>query len=200
MILYGASGHGKVVAEIIRGNCAEEIVFWDDNEYALMANEKVSLPSNHSGTELIVTVGLNHIRYDLVQSLNNASFGNAIHPNAVVSKSCRLGHGTVIMALAIINAATNIGSHVIVNSGSIIEHDCVVDDFVHVSPGATVCGGVHIGEGSWIGAGAKVKNGVRIGKWTIIGMGAIVISDVPDYSIFTGIPAVFKNTNVNIRK
>ena len=200
MILYGASGHGKVVAEILRDNSDIDLVFWDDNEYAFIENERVSLPNKHLGKELIVTVGLNHIRYDIVRSLNNTSFGNAIHPNAVVSKSCRLGHGTAIMALAIINASTNIGSHVIVNSGSIIEHDCVVDDFVHVSPGATVCGGVHIGEGSWIGAGAKVKNGVRIGKWTIIGMGAIVISDVPDYSIFTGIPAVFKSTNVNIRK
>jgi sugar O-acyltransferase (sialic acid O-acetyltransferase NeuD family) len=200
MILYGASGHGKVVAEILRANRAEEIIFWDDNEYAFIQNERISLPSNNSGTELIVTVGLNHLRYDIVQSLNNASFGNAIHTNAVVSKSCNLGHGTVVMALAIINASTNIGSHVIVNSGAIIEHDCVVEDFVHVSPGATVCGGVHIGEGTWIGAGAKVKNGVKIGKWAIIGMGAIVISDVPDYSIFSGIPAVFKNTNVNTRK
>jgi acetyltransferase EpsM len=69
-----------------------------------------------------------------------------------------------------------------------------------VSPGATVCGGVHVGEGTWIGAGAKVKNGVKIGKWAIIGMGAIVISDVPDFSIFTGIPAVLKSTNANVRK
>jgi len=200
MILYGASGHGKVVAEILRDNSVTEVEFWDDNEYAFIESERISLPSNNSGTELIVTVGLNHIRYDIVRSLNNTSFGNAIHSNAVVSKSCNLGHGTVIMALAIINASTNIGSHVIVNSGSIIEHDCVIDDFVHVSPGATVCGGVHVGEGTWIGAGAKVKNGVKIGKWAIIGMGAIVISDVPDFSIFTGMPAVLKSTNVNIRK
>jgi acetyltransferase EpsM len=200
MILYGASGHGKVIAEILRENHSEDIVFWDDNENARLENEKVCLPTNsNSETEVIVTVGLNHIRYDLVRSLKNTSFGSAIHRSSVVSKSSTLGQGTVVMALAIINASTIIGSHAIVNSGAIIEHDCFVDDFVHVSPGATVCGGVRIGEGTWIGAGAKVKNGVTIGRWAIIGMGAVVTSDVPDYAVYTGVPANFKKTNINIR-
>lgn len=200
MILYGASGHGKVIAEILRENAVEDIVFWDDNQDACIENEKVSLPdSPDSKTELIVTVGLNHIRHDIARSVNSATFGTAIHSKAIISKSSKIGAGSVVMAMAVINASAILGSHVIVNTGAIIEHDCIIDDFVHVSPGATVCGGVRIGEGTWIGAGATVKNGVTIGKWAIIAMGAVVISDVPDNAVYAGVPAVFKRTNLNIR-
>lgn len=201
MILYGASGHGKVIAEILRQKGVNKIVFWDDNVNATLNNEKIVLPAQIiEGEELIISVGLNHVRYDLSQKVKGARFANAIHENAVISKTISIGLGTVVMAMAVINASSEIGNHVIINTGSIVEHDCIINNFVHISPGAVICGGVTIGEGTWIGAGAKVKNGVTIGKWVIIGIGAVVLADIPDYAVFTGVPVKLLKENVNIRK
>lgn len=50
---------------------------------------------------------------------------------------------------------------------------------------------VIIGNDVWIGANAVILDGVRIGDGAIVSAGAIVNKDVPDYSIFGGVPAKF---------
>jgi acetyltransferase-like isoleucine patch superfamily enzyme len=48
---------------------------------------------------------------------------------------------------------------------------------------------VVIGEGSWIGHNACVI-GARVGRHCVIGANAVVRSDIPDYSVAVGAPAV----------
>lgn len=196
MILYGASGHGKAVAEIIREITNEGVIFFDDNEFAALPKEIVVAPSEMTPEEsVIVTIGMNHVRYEIVTRRGDYNYAKAIHPRSFVSKSATIGSGTVVMATAVLSVDCEVGDHVIVNTGAIVEHDCVIKAFSHISPNAVICGGVEIGEGTWIGAGATIKNGLKIGKWVVIGAGAVVISDVPDYSIFVGCPAVFLSKN-----
>ena len=185
MYLYGASGHGKVIKEIIESQGEKITGFIDDNE---SINIFAGLPVIHSITkivdELIISIGINKTRKAIVEKvLCNclSKFAEAVfHKNAIISDSASLGIGTVVMGGAIINADSRIGKHCIVNTGASIDHDCIINDYVHISPHATLCGNVTIGEGSWIGAGSTVIQGVTIGRWSLIGAGSVVTKDVPD--------------------
>jgi acetyltransferase-like isoleucine patch superfamily enzyme len=52
-------------------------------------------------------------------------------------------------------------------------------------------GNTKIGNDVWLGAGATVVSGVTIGDGAIIAAGAVVVSDVPPYTVYGGIPAKF---------
>ncbi len=190
MYLYGASGHGKVIKEILESQGKAVDCFIDDN---LDLNELVGIPVIHNmedANEIIVSIGINKTRKYVVEKIINNSkciFADAaIHANAIVSNSAKIGTGTVVMGGAIINACAQIGKHCIVNTGASIDHDCIIEDYVHISPHATLCGNVTIGEGSWIGAGATIIQGVNIGKWSIIGAGSVVTKDIPNRVLAMG--------------
>ena len=189
--IFGASGHGKVIIEILEnsGYTINEL-YDDDINKSILLDYKVS--NNREIFKLaevnwIIGVGDNGIRKKIVES-NFLDYGIAIDRSSNISKRIQIGNGVVIMPGVSINSSTIIGKHAIVNTNASIDHDCIIDDFVHISPNATLCGGVNIGEGSHIGAGATVIPGIKIGKWVKIGAGSIIIKDVPDYSTVVGNP------------
>lgn len=185
MYLYGASGHGKVIKEILEAQGIAVEGFIDDNQDV---TELSGLPVLHSAEnirEMIVSIGSNNIRKSIAERLT-CSFKTAIHPSAVISSSVRIGEGSVVMAGSIVNAESVIGRHCIINTGASVDHECVLGDYVHVSPHATLCGDVHIGEGTWVGAGTTIIQGVRIGRWCVIGAGSVVTKDVPDGYLAVG--------------
>jgi UDP-perosamine 4-acetyltransferase len=114
---------------------------------------------------------------------------SAIHPRAVVSSSAQLGEGPTVMAGAVINAAAVVGDDVTINTGAIVEHDCVIGNHVHIATGARLGGGVRVGESSHVGLGASIRQGISIGKTSMVGAGAVVVHDVPDNVVVTGVPA-----------
>lgn len=179
MYLYGASGHGKVIKEIVEANGVRVEGFVDDNEHL---NTFVDCPVFHSAEDLtpvIVSIGNNRIRKMIVERLN-CEFCTAIHPSAIVSPSARIGEGTVVMAGAIINANVVIGKHCIVNTGATIDHDVVLEDYVHVAPGVNISGATKVGEGTWLGVGSCVIQCLNIGKNCMIGAGSVVVKDIPN--------------------
>ncbi|WKS94931.1 acetyltransferase [Riemerella columbina] len=191
MILFGASGHCKVILDILQENKIEIEKIYDDNpKYAeLLGISVVKNNLNHNDClEAIISIGNNKIRKEISQKYAFDYF-TAIHPKAVVSKASSVDKGTVIMANAVVNPDAKIGKHCIINTGAIIEHDCLVEDFVHISPNAALAGNVHIGEGTHIGIGASIIQGIKIGKWATIGAGSVVIRDVPDGATVVGNPA-----------
>ena len=188
MYLYRASGHAKVIKEIIESNEEKVIGFIDDNSNI---KELCNLPVLHNSQNLspiIISIGDNKARKSIADKLDSC-FAKAIHPHAVISKSATIESGTVVMAGAIINAEAKIGKHVIINTGASVDHECVIEDYAHISPHSTLCGNVHIGEGTWICAGATVIQGVKIGKWCVVAAGSIVKKDIPDGTIVAGSPA-----------
>lgn len=188
MYLYGASGHGKVIKDIIEACGQKVLAFVDDNP---AVNELCGIKVLHGETALsplIVSIGANHIRRKVVEKLQT-SFGIAIHPSAVVSPSAKIGEGTVVMAGAIINADAVIGKHCIINTGASVDHECVIGDFCHIAPHATLCGQVHVGEGSLIGVGSCVIPCINIGSWCTIGAGAAVTHNINDNMKVVGVPA-----------
>lgn len=192
MIIYGASGHSKVIIDLINtiGNIEIDLVIDDNQEISRILDLKVShkIPAELNDREMVLAIGNNSIRYKLAQKLKNPFCKPIIHPNAIISSLSELGVGSVVMAGAVVNPATRIGKHCIINTGSIIEHDVELSDYVHISPGAVITGNVEIGEGTQIGAGASVIPGVKVGKWSTIGAGAVIIEDVPAFSTVVGNP------------
>ena len=186
--LFGASGHGKVIKDILNANGIKVEAFVDDN---LQVNECAGRMVLHDAkglSPMIVSIGVNKIRRMIVDRLvakANAEgrplkFSTAIHPSAIISPSAKIGEGTVVMAGAVINADAVIGKHCIVNTGATVDHDCVIGDYCHIAPGAHISGGTQIGEGTWIGVGACVIQCLNIGKDCMIGAGSVVVKDIPD--------------------
>lgn len=119
----------------------------------------------------------------------NFSFCTVIHPSSTVSTSALLGDGIVVMAGAVINPFAKLGNHVVVNTGATIDHDCFIGRNSFIQPGVHLAGNVHVGENTLIGIGAAVKEGIKIGSNSIVGGGAFVNRDVPDNTVYAGVPA-----------
>lgn len=194
MLLYGASGHGKVIKEILEAQDIVVEAFIDDNKDLEWLSGIPVLNHIDGNHNIIVSIGDNKTRKKIVEKIS-CNYVNAIHPSAIVSPSAQLGEGTVVMPGAIINADAVIGKHCIINSGASIDHECVIGDYCHIAPHASLCGQVRVGEGTLIGVGASIIPCVSIGKWSIIGAGSAVVEDISDGVTVVGIPAKIIKSN-----
>lgn len=190
MILFGASGHAKVIIDILECTGQKVSFLVDANpeikkllQYDVIHDTKFLITKE----PVLLSIGNNQVRKRLARELN-VGFGRAIHPKSILDKSVKIGLGSVVMAGAIINNSSSIGQHCIINTSASIDHDCILEDFVHVSPNATLCGTIKVGEGAHIGSGATIIPNLKIGKWAVVGAGAVIISDVPDYAVVVGNP------------
>lgn len=186
MYLYGASGHAKVIIDILKSQGVEIKGLIDDD---ITIQELLGYPVFHDKVNynpVIISIGDNYIRKKVYNKISDSIFGTAVHTSSVISPQSKIGEGTVVMQGTIIQSASTIGKHVIINTGASIDHDCCVNDFAHISPHATLCGNVSVGEGTWIGAGTTIIPGVKIGKWSVIGAGSVVTKNIPDYSLAVG--------------
>ncbi len=198
LLIIGAGGHGRVVADIaIKLNIYENISFLDDD---ISIKSPMSLPVIGKSSDVIryvkdydifVAVGNNAIREKLLLNVENLGvvIPTLIHPNAVVGQNVNLGIGTVVIAGAVINCGSVIGKGCIINTLSSIDHDCYIDDFVHISPGTHIAGTVNIGKYTWVGIGANVINNISIVNECIIGAGTVIIKDILKSGIYVGNPA-----------
>ncbi len=192
--IYGASGHGKVVAEIAEVLDYKVVAFIDDNKKEIFDYTTITFEEflkNFSNIQVIVTIGNNQIRAKIINKLEseNIKIATLIHPNTTISKRAKIEIGTVIMAGVIVNSEAKIGKGVILNSACIVEHENIINDFVHISPNVSLAGDVKIDEFSHIGIGSSIIQGIKIGKNCIIGAGSVVINDVEDNSKVVGVPA-----------
>jgi sugar O-acyltransferase (sialic acid O-acetyltransferase NeuD family) len=186
MYLYGASGHAKVIIDILEAtNTPIDGLIDNAPKVSHIFGYAVGniVPE---GAQLLISIGNNKVRETLSQRYATHSFVTAIHPSAIISPRCHIGVGTVVMQGAIIQADAKIGDHVIINTAASIDHECTIGNFAHISPHATLCGNVTIGEGTWIGAGATIIPGVKVGAWSVIGAGSVVTKDIPDHVVAYG--------------
>lgn len=195
VVIIGASGHGKVIADIILKSGDFAIGFLDDNPN--LSNEFIGFPIlgkvldaiNYTEYKFVIAIGNADIRERIVQELD-VQWYTAIHPTAVISNiEVQIGEGTVVMANSVINSNAKIGKHCIINTAAIVEHDNIIHDFAHISVGAKLAGNVIIGRKTWIGIGSEVIQGKTIGDNTMVGAGAVVINDILDECTVVGCPA-----------
>lgn len=198
LVIIGAGGHGKVIADIaFKMNRWQKIVFLDDNEIikASMGVEIIGKSSDAfryiKDYDIFVGIGNNEIREKVQYKLEaeGASIPVLIHPNAIIGEEVELGTGTVVMAGSVINCCTRIGKGIIINTGATVDHDNFIEDYVHISPGVHTAGTVKIGKSTWLGIGSVVSNNVNITSGCKIGAGAVVVSDITESGTYIGIPA-----------
>ncbi|TYS63960.1 acetyltransferase [Bacillus infantis] len=197
LLIIGASGHGKVVADIaIKMNKWQSIVFLDDDKSikTSMGLEVIGTSDDvftHIGEyEIFVGIGNNTTRQRIHEMLETfgANVPNLIHPKAVIGNQVDIGTGTVVMAGVIINCCTKIGRGCIINTASTLDHDNYIGDFVHISPGAHLAGTVYVGKGSWLGIGSVVSNNINITSGCQIGAGSVVVKDITEPGVYVGVP------------
>ena len=195
VIVIGAGGHGKVIADIIKKSGDMVSGFLDDNPslsdtfmgYPILGSTDVF--EDFKKCQFVIAIGDAVIREKITEKLDGVKWYTAIYPSSVISDiGVSIGEGTVIMANVVINTGTIIGKHCIINSGAIIEHDNKIDDFVHVSVGAKLAGTVTIGKGTWIGIGVSVSNNISICADCMVGAGGVVIRNIEKAGTYVGVP------------
>jgi len=203
VVIYGAGGHARVVADIVRLCGRHEVVgFLDDvnrdrhgrpfeGASILGGLDHLEALRSQDIRELFIAIGDCGDRLRLAEAVCRAGFvcPTFVHPRAVVATSATLGEGTVVVAGGIVNPGACVGAQVIVNTAASVDHDCVVADGAHLACGARLAGSVHVGRGAWIGLGAVIREHVRVGAFSIVGAGAVVLDDVPDGVVVYGCPA-----------
>lgn len=208
LVIWGASGHARVVADIVRLQGVYKIVgFLDDvsphrhgtefcGEKILGGREQIETLRNKGITNILLGFGDCRMRLELTRFLQEQGFSLpiTIHPSAIVAHDVVIGPGTVIAAGAVVNPGVRIGSSVIINTAASVDHECTIQDAAHICPGVHLAGRVTVGEAAWVGIGAIVIDKVRIGARAVIGAGAVVIHDIPDDVTAFGIPAKIKET------
>lgn len=197
VVVWGAGGHGHVVAEACSA-AGYELAGWIDRDSGVGprcvgepggADQLPELLERLGAGAVALGVGDNLRRGEMASICGEHLASPIVHPAATVSPSVRLGKGAVVLPRAVINAGATVGRAVIVNSAAVVEHDCQIAAGVHVSPGAILGGGVRLGEGAWVGAGAVVLPGILVGEWAVVGAGAVVTKDVPAGTTVVGVPA-----------
>lgn len=196
LIIIGASGHGRVIADIAKLCGYSEIVFLDDNEKIKICGEYPVVGKSSSLQEtrgdVAVAIGNADSRQQIIKDMDETRLVTLVHPSAVVAEGVKMGAGTVVMAGVVVNPGTETGVGCIINTASSIDHDCMLGDFVHVAVGAHVAGNVSIGDKTWIGAGVTVSNNITICSDCTIGAGAVVIKDIGEAGTYVGVPAESK--------
>lgn len=182
VVIIGAGGHGKAIADIIEKSGDIVYGFLDDNlkenilTYKILGkiNNCEDLYKNNTDLEFIIAIGNNRIRKEIYEKYK-LKYYTAIHPKSNISNiDTEIKEGTVIMANACVNTSAKIGKQAIINTGTIIEHDCLVKDFAHISYGCIVGANTKIGENSYIGLGSIINIGKEINKNEIIECGSII--------------------------
>ena len=110
LVIIGASGHGKVVADIAEKNGYEDITFLDDNTAIKICGKykvigRCESASLYKDADFVVAIGNAETRrkVQIQLSENRLNIVSLLHPDAVVAEDVAIVKGTVVRAGAVIN-------------------------------------------------------------------------------------------------
>lgn len=198
ILVLGAGGHAKVVADILLSQGVEVAGFLDDDPQSwgltrlgIQIRGPMDSFESYAPDGLIIGVGSNQARRLIAERLKQVDdlWRSALHPSCVIASSAQLGRGVVVAAAAVINPDSTIGDHAIINTGATVDHDCTIGEFVHLGPGVHLSGGVRVGSGALVGVGASLAPGCSVGEWAVVGAGSVVVRDIPAGVTAKGVPA-----------
>lgn len=199
VVIIGAGGQAKVIADIVDKSQDILLGFLDDNlekgqkvicDYKVLGKieEVLQLKEQDENIEFVIAIGNNTIRKEISDKYR-LNYYTTIHPSAQIGLDVTIEKGTQILANACVNSCAKIGKHCIINTGAIIEHDNIIEDYVHISPNVALGGTVKIGENTHVGIGAVVKNNIEICSNCIIGAGAVIVKNIIEEGTYVGVPA-----------
>ena len=194
LVIIGAGGHAKVIADIAMKNGYGDIRFLDDRAtgecmgFPIVGTGTDAQAMDDGSTDFVVAIGSNSVRKNIAERFE-LPWVTLIHPSAQIAAGVSIGAGTVVMAGAVLNAAAHVGSHCIINTCAVVEHDSVLEDYVHISPRAALGGTVRVGTLTHIGIGAVVRNNMEICGNCVVGAGAAVVKNIDCGGTYIGVPA-----------
>jgi sugar O-acyltransferase (sialic acid O-acetyltransferase NeuD family) len=192
LIIIGAGGHGKVVADIAAKIGYTDICFADDHAkgqclgFPILGGTACLEAWNDGATDFVIGIGNNAVRKKIAEEYD-INWVRLVHPSAQIGLQASIGRGTVVMAGAVINACAGVGEHCIINTRAVVEHDDRIGNYVHLSPGVTLSGTVTVGECTWLGTGTSVINNVDICANVTVGVGSVVIRSIQKEGIYYGL-------------
>lgn len=207
LVLFGAGGHAREVAQIVRDINASAPrwqlmgTLVDAAHHPGSEGTGSPLPivgdagwlAGNPDAEVVVAIGdpaaRRRIVHDLRARYAALRFATLVHPRAWIAAGSDPGEGSVVFAGALVNVDVRIGAHVSINLGCTISHDCRFGDFASLGPGVRLPGRVQVGEAADLGAGCSARPGVRVGAGVVLGAGAVAIGDLPDGCVAVGVPA-----------
>ena len=193
LIIIGAGGHGKVIADAALKNgytnicCVDDHATGDVMGFPIIGTTADVECLNDGNTDFVIGIGNNAIRKTIAE-IHNVNWVSIVHPSAQIGFDAEIGKGTVVMANAVVNVCAKIGEHCIINTGAIVEHDNVIENYAHISPNVALGGTVRIGSLTHVGIGATVKNNTEICSDCTIGAGAVVIKSIKEPGTYVGVP------------
>lgn len=199
VVILGAGGHAKSIADIVLKSNDQVIGFLDDNveigtaiiksrDIKVIGKIEDSLNiANNQNILFVIGIGNNKVREKIAKQYN-IKYYTAIHPTAVIAQDVQIEEGTVVMANTVINVGASIGKHCIINTGAIVEHDNTIEDYVHLSPSVVLSGTVKIGKYTHLGTGTKVRNNINITSNVTVGVGGVVVKDIGEEGTYVGVP------------
>ena len=193
LMIIGAGGHGKVIADAALKNGYTNICCLDDNTtgdvmgFPIIGTTADVECLNDGNTDFVIGIGNNAIRKTIAE-IHNVNWVSIVHPSAQIGFDAEIGKGTVVMANAVVNVCAKIGEHCIINTGAIVEHDNVIENYAHISPNVALGGIVRIGSLTHVGIGATVKNNTEICSDCTIGAGAVVVKNIKEPGTYVGVP------------
>lgn len=198
LVIFGAGGHAKVVADIAMKNGFEIAGFLDDNDaistvigYPKLG--KIDDCVKYKDTcAFAIGIGNNAVRKKIFEKYPDLEYPTLVHPTASVGIETKIGKGTVVMPMVVANACAEVGDFCVLNSGSVVEHDCRVGDYCLVAPNVTMCGASKIGDLVWLGAGSTVNQTVKICDGATVGSGGVVTKDITEAGTYIGVPVSLK--------
>lgn len=203
VLVIGAGGHGRVVADALRMSGHIVLGFLEANldQHGIIIDELKVLGGDDRLSEYppdainlangIGSTVSTEARRTVYERLKRGDyrFETVCHPTAIIARSAQIFSGVQIMAGAVIQPGVIIGENTIINTGALVDHDCIIEKHCHVAPGVVLSGDVQVGDGCHIGTGVSVIQGIVIGEGSLVAAGAVVIQDVPPNAWVGGVPA-----------
>jgi sugar O-acyltransferase (sialic acid O-acetyltransferase NeuD family) len=206
-VIWGASGHAKVLADLIGQRGGSVIALFDNNPNSQTCLPGVPLFYGETGfytwlsqqrsvEGVAAAIAIGGYRSGSDRALMASRFEAAgislptlIHPDATVSPTARLGKGTQILARAVVAADAALGDVCIVNNTANVDHECRLGNGVHIAPGAVLCGCVTIEDNVFVGAGSVILPRLHISGSALIGAGAVITKNISAGDVVAGNPA-----------
>ena len=196
LLILGAGGHGRAVADLAV-ECGWSVAGFTDRSPGpgVLGEDGDVEDLIRAGKADAAVVGLGntalHRRTELFELLKKAgaTIPTLVHPRASVSRTCRIGDGTVVVPGVVLGAAVEVGDNVVLYSNAVAEHDCRIAAHAYLSPGAILTGAVILEEGAFVGAGAVLFPGITVGARAMVAAGAVVTNRVEAGATVLGSPA-----------
>ena len=196
LILIGAGGHAKSVADSINKSEYELSGFIDSNKKGthmglpILGAEIEDIP-NYEKYSYFVSIGDVEYRklwFDRIRE-RGLSIINIIDSSAIISSSAKMGIRNFVGKMAVINADAEIGNNNVINTKALIEHECKVGDHNHLSTNSVINGNVIVGNSVFLGSSSVCNGQLKIGSNAIIGSGSVIIKNIPEKVTVVGVPA-----------